>query len=164
MSRRMSDIASHLSALLALYRLFRRERFDVLHVHSPIAALLGRLAGRLAGVPLIIYTAHGFHFHEDMGKWKWRFFVLLEKAAGRLTDFIFTQCQEDRRAAVSHGMVAPTKVEAIGNGVDPALFVPLDAATKTSIRRELSIPEGAPVIGLVCRMVRDCLLYTSRCV
>jgi glycosyltransferase involved in cell wall biosynthesis len=155
MSRKFTDLFSHLTAFLALYRLFRQRRFDVLHVHSPIAALLGRLAGRLAGVPLIIYTAHGFHFHDEMGKWKYHIFLFLEKMAGRLTDFIFTQSQEDRQAAVNHGLIEQTKVAAIGNGVDPALFVPLNAVAKASVRMELLIPASAIVVGVVCRMVRE---------
>jgi hypothetical protein len=64
-----------LRSLVALTRLFRRERFDVLHAHTPVAALIGRLAARLAGVPLVVYTAHGFYFHDEMPGWKRALFV-----------------------------------------------------------------------------------------
>ena len=56
----------HWASYRRLARLFREERFDMVHVHTPIAALLGRLAARRGGVGRIVYTAHGFYFHERM--------------------------------------------------------------------------------------------------
>ncbi|MGO9444879.1 MAG: glycosyltransferase, partial [Thiobacillaceae bacterium] len=84
-----------LRALLAMVRLFRRERFHVVHVHTPVAALLGRVAARLAGIPLVVYTAHGFYFHDGMPHWKLKLFVMLERFAGRFTDLLFSQSAED---------------------------------------------------------------------
>jgi len=61
--RRIKPIAN-LRTTYQLFRLFRRERPDLVHLHTPMAAALGRIAGKLAGVPRIIYTAHGFYFHQ----------------------------------------------------------------------------------------------------
>ncbi len=60
-ARSLNPLA-HVRALARLVRLFRREQIDIVHVHTPVAALLGRLAARIARVPLAIYTAHGFYF------------------------------------------------------------------------------------------------------
>src|SRR5690606_23361994 len=46
-------------SVLALRKVLRREKIEVLHVHTPVAAMVGRLAGWMAGVPIIVYTAHG---------------------------------------------------------------------------------------------------------
>ncbi|MDX9860801.1 MAG: glycosyltransferase, partial [Rhodospirillales bacterium] len=62
--KRNYDVLHHARVYSELVQLFKRERFDLVHVHSPIAALIGRLAAARAGVPKKVYTAHGFYFHE----------------------------------------------------------------------------------------------------
>lgn len=81
-----------------LYRLIRRERFDIVHVHTPVAAALGRIAAWIAGAPVIIYTAHGFYHHENM-QWRNRqVCVWTERLLGKATDMLLTQSQEDARS------------------------------------------------------------------
>ncbi len=154
-SRNISHFSSHVRTIWQLYKFFRRERFDVLHVHTPIAALLGRVAGRLARVPLIVYTAHGFYFHDEMPKFKYRFYVLLEKLSGRWTDMLFTQSSEDALVAVAEGIADRANVLEIGNGVNAELFNPADSTQKTRVRMTLGIPEDACVVGVVSRLVRE---------
>lgn len=153
-SRNLFSLRSHVRAIRGIYRLCRDERFDVLHVHTPVAALLGRIAGRIAGVPLIVYTAHGFYFHDEMPVWKYRFFVLLERWSGWLTDYLFTQSSEDARTAIVERIALPTKVTAIGNGVCVDAFTP-DQGRRTQMRAALKLPAEAFVIGVVARLVRE---------
>ena len=154
-SRNIFDASSHLRTVCRLYKLFRRERFDVLHVHTPIAAILGRIAGKLAGVPLIVYTAHGFYFHDEMPKYEHRFFVYLERLCGRLTDLIFTQSSEDAHSAVAEGIAEQKDVVVIGNGVNVDIFDPDRLGLKSMVRKALGIPEDACVVGVVSRLVRE---------
>ena len=154
-SRNMLDVFSHVRTVWLLYRLFRRERFDVLHVHTPVAALLGRIAGRLARVPLIVYTAHGFYFHDEMPKCQYRFHVWLERLGGWLTDLLFTQSSEDASIAVAEGIVAQSNVMNIGNGVCGDLFTPANPERKLRVRTALGIPSEAYVVGVVARMVKE---------
>jgi hypothetical protein len=98
-ARSMNPLAA-LRSMIALIRLFRRERFDALHVHTPVAALIGRMAGRIAGIPLIVYTAHGFYFHDQMSSRKRSLFVALERFGGLFTDLLFSQSAEDAEEAV----------------------------------------------------------------
>ncbi|MFM8314682.1 MAG: glycosyltransferase, partial [Deltaproteobacteria bacterium] len=60
--QRSLNVFSHIVSLFLLYKVFKRNKFDVLHAHTPIAALIGRIAAKAARVPLVIYTAHGFYF------------------------------------------------------------------------------------------------------
>ena len=145
----------HALALARLVALFRRERFDIVHAHTPIAALLGRIAARIAGTPMIVYTAHGFYFHDDMQAVKKAVFIGLERFAGKMTDLLFTQSMEDAAAAVAHHFLPAANVVAIGNGVDPARFVPDDEATRRHTRASLGIPDTVIVIGMVGRLVAE---------
>lgn len=153
-SRNLFSLRSHVRAIWDIYRLCRDERFDVLHVHTPVAALLGRIAGRVAGVPLIVYTAHGFYFHDEMPAWKYRFFVLLERWSGWLTDYLLTQSSEDAKTAIAERIAPPTKVTAIGNGVCVDAFTP-DLTRRAQMRAALELPADAFVIGVVARLVRE---------
>ncbi len=120
------------AALYRLWRLFRRERFDVLHVHTPVAALLGRIAARLAGIPMIVYTAHGFYFHEGMPPLRRAAFTWLEWCGAKLTHLLFTQSEEDARTAIEKRFLPVGRVLAIGNGVDIAHFDPARIARATA--------------------------------
>ena len=153
-TRSSNPLAAFVS-LLALIRLFRRERFDVLHVHTPVAAMIGRLAAWLTRVPLVVYTAHGFYFHDDMPAWKYRLYVALERISGWWTDLLFTQSAEDARAAVIEKIMPAGLVMAIGNGVDIARFSPDQVGSRDTVRESLSIPVGAYVVGVIGRQVRE---------
>ncbi len=141
----------HLYSIWKLYRYFRRESFDVVHVHTPVAALLGRIAAFCARVPLVVYTAHGFYFHDDMSYLKRRFYIGLELFAGRFTDLLFTQSAEDAETAINEGIISKHRIFAIGNGINVELF----QKTQANFRTSLSIPEDSFVIGMVGRLVEE---------
>lgn len=142
-------------SLLGLIRLFRRERFDVLHAHTPVAALLGRIAARIAGVPMVVYTAHGFYFHDEMRPVPKALFTGLEWLGGRLTDLLFTQSEEDARTAVRKKFLPAGRVIAIGNGVDIGQFNPERIHARDFVRTVLGVPREAVLIGVIGRMVAE---------
>ncbi len=153
---RSFHVVKHIATYRRLLALFRREHFDIVHCHTPVAALIGRFAAWQAGVPKIVYTAHGFYFHDGMPAWKRTLFILLEWLAGRLTDVLFTQAQEDAEAARRYHLCAGGIVAAIGNGVDSRHFHSVgDAAERAATRRALEVPEDAVVILMIGRLVAE---------
>jgi glycosyltransferase involved in cell wall biosynthesis len=72
-------------ALVSLWRLFRRERPEVVHTHSSKAGILGRWAAWLAGVPNIFHTAHGFGFNDFQRPMVRNLYIWLEKITGRIS-------------------------------------------------------------------------------
>jgi hypothetical protein len=105
---RSYNLFAHFRAFLALRKLIKKERYQIVHAHTPIASLIGRAAARSAGVRVSVYTAHGFYFHDRMRPAVRRFFVFLEKMGGRLTDHCRTEKnsayrQRRRPRAFRHG-------------------------------------------------------------
>lgn len=152
---RSFSLPAHMRAAGQMKSLFQREAFDLVHVHTPVASLIGRWAAWRTGVPRIVYTAHGFYFHERMAWPKRLPFIALEWLAGRVTDVLFTQAEEDAATARRYGLCGSGRIEAIGNGVDPARFGPADPAGRLAVRRELETPEGAVVIAVTGRLVAE---------
>lgn len=148
----------HLRALAATVRLLRRERYDLLHTHTPIAAAIARVAAAIARVPLVVNTAHGFYFHEHMPAWKYRVHLFAEWFLGRLTDFSFFQSREDLQSALAHGICRRETGLWISNGIDLARFDPdrpgLPEAA-AAIRDSLQIPREAVLVTMVGRLVRE---------
>jgi glycosyltransferase involved in cell wall biosynthesis len=152
---RSFNLKKHWAAYRALVELFRRERFDLVHVHTPVASLIGRAAAWRAGVPRIVYTAHGFYFHERMAWWKRGPLIFLEWLAGRVTDVLFTQAEEDAATARRWHLCGGT-IAAIGNGVDTTRFHPPTASSaRAALRKTLGTPEDAVVILMVGRLVAE---------
>ncbi len=151
------NLLSHARAYRTLKRLFRVERFDLVHVHTPIAGLIGRLAARRARVPRIVYTAHGFYFHERMPGWKRWPVIGLEWFGGRATDVLFTQAEEDAEAARRYGLCKGGVIQAIGNGVDAARFQPAHdgGAARAALRASLGTTEDKIVVLAVGRLVAE---------
>lgn len=103
-------------ALLQTVKALRQHRPDVLSCHSSKAGLIGRLAGLLAGVP-VVFTAHGWAFTDGVPKKERTIYLLLEKIAAPFCRHIITVSEYDRQLALSSGVGSPRKVTAIHNGM-----------------------------------------------
>ncbi len=156
MTRSLTPLAD-LKALWQLYRIIRRERFTIVHTHTPKAGLLGQLAARLAGTPVVINTVHGFYFHDHMPRFWRRFYILLETIAALCSDTIFSQNQEDIQTAIRERICPPGKIKHLGNGFDIQAFerAPVGEERLSGLRQELGIEKGAPVVGFVGRLVAE---------
>lgn len=145
---------SHFRSLWALLSLMRRERFDVVHAHTPVAAALARIAAKMARVPHVFYTAHGFYFHDRMRPVPYRLILWVEKLLGHCcTDRLFSQSQEDAQTALRERIVPADRLQWIGNGVQVRSFV--EAGADDALRAELGLQLGQPVIGFIGRLVRE---------
>lgn len=150
---------SNIQSIYRLYKILKTERPDVLHVHTPVASILGRIAGKFARVPIIIYTAHGFYFHENINPIKYRLFLNIEKYTARFfTDFIFTQSKEDASTAIQKGFADKERILCIGNGVDViSKFNPknVDIEHVDRINSEFCFTDENIIITFIGRLVRE---------
>jgi glycosyltransferase involved in cell wall biosynthesis/ribosomal protein S18 acetylase RimI-like enzyme len=144
-----------LRALAELVSLLRRERFDLLHTHNPKPGVIGRVAGRLAGVPVVVNTVHGLYATPE-DRFRKRAGVLgLEWLAARCSDLELYQSEEDLRWARRIRLVPAGRGELLGNGTDLERFDPglVGPDRVAELRRELGIPHDALVVGTVGRLV-----------
>lgn len=147
----------NLISIYQLTKLIRQNHYDLVHVHTPIAAVLGRIAAKLGGIKRIIYTAHGFPFHDQSSPFQYRFYFTVEKFCTPFTHLVLTQSYEDFITAQKTGLCPPNKVRYLGNGIDIDRFDRnrLDPIHQTQLRESLSIPDTAGlIIGMVGRLTR----------
>lgn len=156
MTRNVTPLAD-LVSLWHLYRVMHRERFTIVHTHNAKPGLLGQLAARLAGVPLVVNTLHGFYFHDHMSPHWRRFYITLEKIAARCSDVILSQNSEDVQTAIREGICSPDLIKPLSNGIDVRRFDRncLDSQAVAQKRGELGLPPDTPVVGFVGRLVRE---------
>ncbi len=156
-STRGMSVLSDLRAAAQLWRVLRRLRPDVLHTHNPKPGVYGRILGRLAGVPLVVNTVHGFYATPDDPLLKRAVVYGLEAIASRFSDAELCQSAEDLALARRLHLASPDKLRHLGNGVDLGRFDPgrFDDAHRDRIRRELGVPSEAVVVGMVGRMVAE---------
>lgn len=141
LSRNPRDIGTLLRAPAAIRELVEKGRYDIVHVHTPVAAFLVRFALRtLQPRPRVVYTAHGFHFHRNGRPLPNAVFRLAERLAAPWCDALVTINREDFDAARSNGF--ETRVEYMpGIGVDTKRWAPsaVDAEAVAAVRRELGL-------------------------
>jgi glycosyltransferase involved in cell wall biosynthesis len=156
MTRRITPLADALS-LVRLYRLMRRRRFTIVHTHNPKPGLIAQLAARLARVPVVVNTLHGFYFHDRTPAMARRFYVTLERVAARCSDVILSQNPEDVATAIRDGIAPAHRIRLLGNGIDLARFDParVGSARRREVRASLGIADDAPVVGFVGRLVAE---------
>ena len=144
-----------IKTIISLYKEFKKNKFDIIHVHTPVASVVGRIAAKLAGVPLVIYTAHGFYFHENMSIFKFYIYLYIEKFFAYFTDLIFFQSIEYYNISKKHNFLDDDKLFHIGNGVDSTIFIPKSIIDMSKTKKKLGIPDNSFVIGSICRLVEE---------
>ena len=149
-SRNPLNANNLVAAVREIRRVVDEGAYDIVHVHTPVAAFVTRFALRRRGPnrPIVIYTAHGFHFHPYGLPLKNAIFRTLEKAAGRWTDYLVTINRTDEAAAAAFRTVRPSQVRYIpGIGIDTSRFSPaaVPAGEGARIKAELGIPAETPM-------------------
>jgi lipopolysaccharide/colanic/teichoic acid biosynthesis glycosyltransferase/glycosyltransferase involved in cell wall biosynthesis len=151
------SLRSDVRAFLSLLRIFKRERFDLVHTHNPKPGVMGRIAASLAGVPCVMNTAHGVYATPE-DRWLKRVVVLtLERIAARFSDLELFQSKEDLDWMRRRGVVKPHRSELLGNGTDLTRFDPdrVTAAGTAMLKQSLGIPSDALVVGTIGRLVAE---------
>ncbi len=150
-------LLGNLRSIVNLAKVMRSQKYDLVHVHTPIAAVLGRVAAKLAGIKRIVYTSHGLPFHDQSTPQEYFLYSNVEKFAGKLTDLIISQNYEDLKTASRLGIAPQERLGYLGNGVDLDRFSrqSIDPQKQQELRQSLNIAEDTELlVGMVGRLTR----------
>ncbi|MGH9775350.1 MAG: glycosyltransferase family 4 protein [Candidatus Acidiferrales bacterium] len=155
MARELHPVGD-MKSLARLYRFFRQRRFDVVHTHTVKAGILGPLAARIAGIPVVVHTIHGLLFHDSMPRAKRRLFWLSEKFTAAFVDHLLSQSHEDVGVAVRSHLCPADRITYLGNGIDVQRFSPrATPTTREALRASFGFRPNDFVVGSVGRLVYE---------
>lgn len=141
-----------LKAVWQLTRLFRRERPAIVHTHTAKAGAIGRIAARLAGVPVCVHTFHGHVFHGHFSSVKSHFYLAIERFLARWTDALVVVSESQGQELIAKYRVAlPVKFVTIPVGLDMDRFLN-PRGRRGEFRKLVGCRVGQPLIGWVGRM------------
>ena len=145
--RRISPL-NDIRALYDLFRIIKTEKPDVVHTHTSKAGILGRLAAKIARVPLIVHTPHGHVFFGHFGPILSRIFLWVERLFAPLTDRVVALTDRESRDYTDLNVYPEDKLVQIHSGVDIEKFrqVPVNAVEK---KRSLGLDQNGLVVGFI---------------
>lgn len=158
-SRNPLDFRAASAAGHNIARLMDQIRFDLVHVHTPVAAYVTRKYAhpfRARGTKTV-YTAHGFHFHRNGSALMNLIFRTLERRAGRWTDYLVVINRDDEAAARDLRIVPPDNVLYMpGVGIDLEEFSParVSAADIQRVRDDLNLSPNDKLVTMVAELIR----------
>jgi glycosyltransferase involved in cell wall biosynthesis len=139
-------------ALHRLEKILRAQRPDIVHTHSGKAGILGRLAAKRAGVPIIIHHIHGPSFGNFQGALANCIFTAAEKHAGKITDHFFCSAAAMTKLYRAGGIGRPEQFTRIFSGFKLEPF--LKATNDLALRKKFGLDETHFVIGKVARIYK----------
>jgi glycosyltransferase involved in cell wall biosynthesis len=145
-----------LTDILALARLtafVRRGRYDVVHTHSSKAGILGRLAARAAGVPIVVHTLHSLVFGDHATPAQNALYVLLKRLMAPLTHRYISVCDATRRGALAKGIGRPEQHCTVYSGFDIEPFLRVrEQLPEADAKRRVGLDPEYLVVGKVARI------------
>ena len=137
----------------------RRLEPDVVHTHSAKAGVLGRFAAhKLKGewgenLPAVVHTIHGLAFHRYQSKWLNRFYIAIEKAAAKRTDFFISVADAMTAQATAVGIGRPEQFVTAYSAIEEDDFLePIPQERRKGFRRKYEIGEDAIVLVTIARL------------
>ena len=140
-------------------KLLKKIKPDVVHTHSAKAGILGRFAGySLKGrwgekIPVVVHTIHGLAFHPYQCKWLNRFYIAIEKAAARRTDYFITVADAMIWQAKEAGIGVEKPFTTAYSAIEEEAFLnPIDENQIREFRVKYGISKESVVIVTIARL------------
>jgi glycosyltransferase involved in cell wall biosynthesis len=137
---------TNLIAVIKLVKLFKEHHFDIIHCSSSIAGFLGRISAKISGVPVIIYSPHGFSFVQVLSKTKYYLYRIFEKIAGSVTDAFILSSNQEKEETLELNLTKCEKILILENPIETGKY-------SIPARTPFSGNQNKHVIGMVARLV-----------
>ena len=146
---------NNIKAIFELKKIIEKEKFQIIHTHTPMGSVVTRLAAKNARKKYktrIIYTAHGFHFFKGAPLLNWVVFYPIEKYLSRYTDCLITINEEDYNLAKAKFKAKEIKL-VNGVGIDENRFdFQISNEEKHKLRKSLGLKDDDFVIIYVAEL------------
>lgn len=137
-------------AFWKIYKAIKAGQYEIVHTHSSKPGFLGRIAAKLAGVPIVIHTIHGFPFNDFMNPLVKHLFINIERMLSTLSDKLITVSTLNLRKALQLHLAERQKFVNIYSGIDFSKFdIDVDVERK---KADLGILNGEQIVGMVGRL------------
>lgn len=140
----------NLKAIADIRRIMIEGKYDIVHTHSSVAGVVGRLAALTAGVPVIIHHVHGWGLHDGMPEWTRVLYLVLERLCAKYTDRIITVSRPDIQKGLIQGIARKDKFSLIYNGIDLEKF--RQDVDERKLRMELGLNPDTKLVGMIGRL------------
>ena len=145
----------NMKAFRALRNLQLKNKYDIVHVHTPVASFVARLTFRKEENLKIIYTCHGFHFYKGSPIINWILFYPLEKLASKWTDTLITINEEDYEIATTFSLRNNGQVMKMnGVGIEKEKYI-IKNFNRNEYRRKLNLEEEDFVILVLAELNKN---------
>jgi len=131
-------------ALRRLVAVMRRLEPDVVHTHSSKAGVLGRIAARVAAVPVTVHSIHGYGFTPLQPAPVRVLFLVAERVMSRWTDHFIAVSERNLKTGLELGLFPPGRASLIRSGIELGRFRSAGGAAEA--RRRLGLPDRAPLV------------------
>jgi glycosyltransferase involved in cell wall biosynthesis len=138
-------------ALIHILFILKKIKVDIVHTNTAKAGIIGRLAAKLAGVPIIVHTLHGLSYNEYMPKLKRVFYIYLERWVNKITDRIISVSEIIKNKSIRLGTADKQKMVTIYSGIDMRRFNNINTNI-ILIKKSLNIHPDYLIIGTVARL------------
>lgn len=140
----------NLKALYELFTLIRREKFDIVHTHSSVGGVVGRLAAFLARVPVIVHHVHGWGIQENMSTAVRTLYLILERICALFTDRLIAVSAPTIQKGLVYRICKEEKFALIYNGINLQKF--RQKVDRQKVLSDLGLDPECKIVGMIARL------------
>jgi glycosyltransferase involved in cell wall biosynthesis len=142
-----------LQCISEMRKLLREKHYNCVNSHNRNASIIARVATWLEKVPINLYTAHGFYFHDEQSKLGYFSTLMFERILAKITDFTLSQSDEDTLLMTKKGYIKPKAIKTIGNGIDTSVFKPTNK--REQLEKQLKLGSCSFRVAATGRLVKN---------